>query len=348
MPIFKRFLDAIRGRPGGRAGPPAMKEAVWLRDRAQLDALIETTGFAAAAADIHRQGRPCLHALFAARADDAPIGATRFGGFPDLPPATAWPTAPLGGNLSFFAQVALDDLSSTVVAGLLPAKGLLSFFAGAFDHGGGPPGVAVILTHGAELARRQPPAAERFDDPGTARLQPVSVRFEPGLCFPLCDLHWLETLQQACPEGDIDGLAEALAAAPRESLGRLLGHASWTADDLREQLHFEALGRAGQERLRLWRSWEDWQGAKAMNARLANGTIYRPWSAADDDNVRWILDHAEAITEGVERWQSLLEIESNRMMNLWINDANPAYFFVRGDDLGRGDFSRAKVVATQH
>ena len=102
-----------------------------------------------------------------------------------------------------------------------------------------------------------------------------------------------------------------------------------------------------QERLRHWTTWEDWERAKTLSSRPRNGTIYRPWSTKDDDNVRWQLSHKAEIDAGVACWRSLLTIQSNKQMDLWINDADPAYTFIHADDLARADVSRVRVIATQ-
>lgn len=72
--------------------------------------------------------RPAI-ALSATRADDAeiPIGASKFGGAPDVPDGFEWPMwneKPLG----FLAQINLGEVAGFDVEELLPKSGLLSFF----------------------------------------------------------------------------------------------------------------------------------------------------------------------------------------------------------------------------
>ncbi|MBI5928874.1 MAG: DUF1963 domain-containing protein [Chloroflexi bacterium] len=56
-----------------------------------------------------------------------PLGVSRFGGLPDLPPAIEWPIC---GDvpLTFLAQFNMVDLREYDVEGVLPATGLLSIF----------------------------------------------------------------------------------------------------------------------------------------------------------------------------------------------------------------------------
>jgi hypothetical protein len=313
-----------------------------------LHTLLERSGFTQASAQVQGLALPSLDILYAGPGDSTPLGASRLGGAPDLPSDAAWPTTPSGAFLSFYGQI---DLAGPDVAALdadLSRAGLLSLFVGAFEAALEPAPVAVLLTPaGSALQRRTPPASpDAFDDSGTARLNPVAIRFERRLSFPSLDPNATDALQALCPEGDIDALIEGLEAG-QEALGQLLGHASGAIEDLREAIYFHQIGRPGQERLRHWTTWEEWERAKTISSRLRNGTIYRPWSAKDDDNVRWQLASKAEIDAGVARWRSLLTIQSNKPMDLWINDADPVYTFIQADDLARADVSRVCAIATQ-
>ncbi|WP_176399657.1 DUF1963 domain-containing protein [Novosphingobium sp. B 225] len=304
--------------------------------------MIAETGFAAAADDIRAHCEPCLHIFEAGRASGGARGGTRFGGDPDLPRGASWPQSPSCPQPSFFGQIDLAEIRHSPIAKHLPQTGLLSFFADLESFDQDPLGVYVLhIPAGNELEQLSAPE-------GTASYNPVAVRFEPGVAFTEFDWAWLNELADANPNGDIDALTNRLGAAPWPVMGRLLGYANWPQDDLREELYFREIGRPGQERLRIWRSWPDWEKAKKIADPLANGTIYRPWSEQDDANVRWIIDHAAEVDRGVTRWQSLLTIESGKAMNLWINDANAIYFFAPKDLLQHGDFSNVQAVTTQN
>ncbi len=55
------------------------------------------------------------------------LGASRFGGEPDLPPGTAWPTRE-GVPMQFVAQIRLADLAAYDIDQVLPTSGSLLFF----------------------------------------------------------------------------------------------------------------------------------------------------------------------------------------------------------------------------
>ena len=86
-------------------------------------------------------------------ADDLAIGATRFGGEPDLPAEFAWPTSD-DGPVLFLAQLRLDALAPLDLEQRLPRDGLLSFFVVS----GGWPAWVVRFTDLAALERRARPA----------------------------------------------------------------------------------------------------------------------------------------------------------------------------------------------
>lgn len=69
---------------------------------------------------------PAIH-VSKVQASDQPVGCSRFGGLPDVPPGSAWPhwgDRPLG----FLAQIRCEELAACDSAHLLPASGILYFF----------------------------------------------------------------------------------------------------------------------------------------------------------------------------------------------------------------------------
>ncbi|HEY7092264.1 MAG TPA: DUF1963 domain-containing protein, partial [Ktedonobacterales bacterium] len=59
--------------------------------------------------------------------DAIPIGASKLGGRPDLPPDFVWPEWK-GIGLTFLAQFQLSELGAYDVERLLPSEGMLYFF----------------------------------------------------------------------------------------------------------------------------------------------------------------------------------------------------------------------------
>jgi hypothetical protein len=320
----------------------------------ELDALLERTGFAAAAARIHRLVRRCWHVLPELSPHLSRIGDSRLGGGPVLAAGSIWPRSNDGQLLAFFGQLRLSEIARLEPASGLPASGLLSLFAG--DTRDFPIEARAVLTQigtTVESLSRPPRKAIAQEQ----LLDPVTIRFEPGLSF----LHdgdgcltrecSLGLTKEDCPEGDFDALSDALEAgmdAPEGSIGQLLGHCPWTQEgDLRRAVHFEEIGRPYQQKLHRFESLEDWEESKKITHRYRNGRVSHPWSRGDDDNVRWILANRSVIAAGIEQWCFLRSIESNKHMDLWINDADPILFFAPVDESGRMDLSRLRAQVTQ-
>lgn len=74
--------------------------------------------------------QPAIHLDLTRMEDESelPLGASKVGGAPDLPPDAAWPTTSAGQPLPFIAQIRLADVASLDPNGDLPHTGLLSFF----------------------------------------------------------------------------------------------------------------------------------------------------------------------------------------------------------------------------
>ncbi len=97
-------------------------------DRARLDKLIAKAKLSKHRDALHALARPSIRFLTTkAKKTALGVGASRFGGTPDLPPKTKWPKKG-DHSLAFIAQVRCADLAAHDEAGLLPSSGLLSCF----------------------------------------------------------------------------------------------------------------------------------------------------------------------------------------------------------------------------
>ncbi|HVV83537.1 MAG TPA: YwqG family protein [Kofleriaceae bacterium] len=120
-----------------------------------------------------------------------PLGASRFGGVPDLPPGVAWPER-AGVPMEFIAQVRLADVSDP----RLPAAGSLAFFYnsqwGTTDNVPDEPCCAVVFHDGPDdaLVRATPPQVEwKSEFVEVTQFAPflhglASLRFEPTVTLP--------------------------------------------------------------------------------------------------------------------------------------------------------------------
>lgn len=98
-------------------------------DDAKFAELLQEAGLGDYVEAILRYKIPCIR-LHARPIDDPaslPLGASRIGGLPDLPPDVEWPTRN-DRPCEFIAQINLSDASAYDPTGLLPKAGILLFF----------------------------------------------------------------------------------------------------------------------------------------------------------------------------------------------------------------------------
>lgn len=99
--------------------------------------------------------------------DPLPVGASKFGGQPDVPPDFEWPQGDTGQPLQLLLQINCAHLAAYDADKLLPASGRLYFFCdvSAIDSGNAHPAVCVLYTDrpAAQLHRQAPPALLRAD-----------------------------------------------------------------------------------------------------------------------------------------------------------------------------------------
>jgi uncharacterized protein YwqG len=104
-------------------------------------------------------------AAFEAAMEKLAIGASRFGGVPDLPPGATWPERD-GVPMEFIAQIRLADLAAAGADERLPAHGSLLFFYNSqwssSDMERDAPCCAVLFHDGPDdaLVRTAPPRVE--------------------------------------------------------------------------------------------------------------------------------------------------------------------------------------------
>jgi hypothetical protein len=135
-------------------------------DPQQLAAALQSTPLAARADALLQLLEPSIRmGVLSVEADELPLGASRFGGLPDLPQTIAWPRG-AERPLALAAQLRLADVAPHDQSGLLPPSGWLYFFFDAIDEspfeaiGARAPAWQVFYFEGelGQLRRVDPPA----------------------------------------------------------------------------------------------------------------------------------------------------------------------------------------------
>jgi uncharacterized protein YwqG len=245
-----------------------------------------------------------------AEEDRLGLGASRFGGTPDLAPDQSWPVWQ-DTPLAFVAQINLTDLADSPCAGLLPTTGWLSFFyhpaqeAWGFDpkdRGS----FQVLFTPSGPLARL---------------LTPPDLQDEGR--FDLCQLQLLPDL--SLPATDSTPFqATGLARLPLDPF-----------EDLVEQLWGE---HGWGSRSKLFGYPDQIQGEMQEECALASGGVYcgNGTSATDP--------RTPALKATASDWQLLLQVTSHDEASMMWGDVGNIYFWLRDQDRKARAFDRAWFV----
>lgn len=233
---------------------------------------------------------------------DLPLGSSKLGGAPDLPPHVAWPTR-RGRPLSFIGQINLADLAAFPSADGLPARGLLSFFYDAYEQpwgfdpeDAGSWRVMYLLQAPSDLQRRHPP---RTLTEYTGLFTPCRLHFYEAVTLPPADSLTLVGLGLDDEEWDRyhDLLFERMEMHPHETMHQILGHPDTIQGDMQVECQLVSHG---------------------FNASLR----------FQDNPHTW---HDLAV--GAEDWQLLLQLDSDDRAQMMWGDCGRLYFWIRRTDL---------------
>ena len=243
-------------------------------------------------------------------ADEIPVGASKFGGIPDLPEGFVWPRLADGAPLPFLCQFDLAELAPYDRDGLLPKEGLLSFF---YDVNPMPDcwydeeGWAVFYHVGQELKRQRGPE----DVPGYFTSARVEITATPELPFLHSDIIQVEKLE-GDEYWDLWEFTDHLAATGDDSTDvctKLLGHARPVQSGGGLELTCERFHR------RKYGS----EGCRYEDPR-------DPRNAC--------------------RWINLLQLDSHENVGwIWAGGYGRVYFWIEEDDLKNCRFDRVAVIA---
>jgi uncharacterized protein YwqG len=214
---------------------------------AQTQRALASAGLGRLAPDLASLAQPSIR-LTTTQAGDAQlaVGASKFGGLPDMPIGTAWPILN-GVAMSFVGQLRLRDGRPCDVNQQLPPDGLLAFFYDARQqtYGGDPNDRGGWwVRHFADSTQLQ-----RTDAPAVL---PDDARFKP--CALACSAELTMPLEPQLERADLTLTAEEQKAyetflstfpTPQGSQGirnRMLGYADTIQDDMRLQAQLVAHG----------------------------------------------------------------------------------------------------------
>lgn len=248
--------------------------------------------------------------------DDLPVGASKFGGCPDLPAGMEWCRRPDNDiPLSFVAQVNFAEAAPFDTDGKLPRQGMLYFFYDCSPDGmpwGFDPedadGWNVCYYDGdpAALTRWDAPEDLEEDDNGI-RFGAARMDFEARMELPSeSDL----TNGLAWPVGDDlqDRYWEWLDEQGDDLINKLLGH----ADPVQGAMELECEYVANR-----------------INCGTPEG---------------YAIAKARGLNKNAARWNLLLQVDSNEEIGMMWGDLGRLYLWITDEDLAARKFEKCWLI----
>lgn len=299
------------GRLGG-IGTPAWSNRLWRRDMEEL-------GLGAHAAALRSYLASSVRLTLYAPEEPLPVGRSRVGGEPDLPPDFEWPYFH-GLPMTFIAQFNLSEVAPYDREARLPRSGMLYLFydarqeAAGFDprdRGAG----RVFHWEGDPAALTRTPPPEELPD--SAQLPPCEIEFSTEQTVPPVDSpHYEALVGPLTPEHarPVSQFISEYGAQPEpdEPIHRLLGHPEPVQGDLYTECQL-----------------------------AANGVYCGDPSGFDDPRY-------ETLRPGALDWQLLLQLDSDDADDWMWGDAGRLYFMIRREDLAARRFDAVWVVLQGH
>ena len=292
------------------------------RNASEMRACLRRTFGDADAARVEPWVRPAIGFRDGAiGAESKAVGATRFGGRPDLPDGVPWPEGP-DGPLAFLGQVALGEVATLDLERALPPAGTLLFFYNIVDYAWGTRpddrGKFAVLYAPADSALRRHEFPTHIGaDNCLPRVRQVSpyLRWQLPAADPLAR----DTLRVGEPPNVAEPASDAFTEA------------YW---DLERELNRPHIP-VGKHQLLGWANGIYQQGE---DCRLMCEFARLGFPAGRT------AEHAQAMV-GRAAWRCLLQIGADRELyrDDWA-DGGTIAFMIHDDDLRNRDFSRCWCV----
>jgi len=245
--------------------------------------------------------------------EEMPVGRSRIGGMPDLPPDAEWPTWN-DQPLAFIAQIHLSDLPPHEFLEVLPSQGVLSFLYSAQQEtwGFAPQDKGswrVLHLEEQGLQRRTPPPG--LPDEGICKS--CGLDYVPSFTLPASESPHIDLDFSRVPRDEINQWIELKGAFEQlvddgRWLNRLLGHPDQMQNDM------------------------------LRTAQLASHGLYcgrpDPEQAARE----------RELEPGAADWQLLLQVDSDPNAGMMWGDVGKLYYLMLSEDLRNRNFDAAWMI----
>lgn len=242
--------------------------------------------------------------------DALPLGASRFGGVPDLPADVAWPTGH-GKALSFLAQIRLIDVARLPESADLHRYGWLCFFYDADEQ-----------PWGFDPDDRGKWAVLHFDVPLDALERRAAPSEVPA--FQACSIAF--QIEHQLPDADVVLGSLDLTLTDEESAAY-------------EELTTTVNGAPEIARHRMFGFPDMIQGDMRLECQLASNGINTGGSEPIDEARQAELE------PGAQNWLLLLQLDDDDAGPAWMwGDCGRLYFWIQEDDFGALRLDRCWVI----
>lgn len=249
--------------------------------------------------------------LNSAHEEEIPLGASKMGGLPDLPDGVEWFRHKLTNNpLSFVCQINFAETMPYDQAHKLPDHGILYFFYDAsmdMPWGFDPndgDGRVLYYYEGDLSNLKQASAPDDLEEPGSI-FTPAKMKFESSIDFP--DLESSVGEKLPLKEGDVNKYYEMLDGIS-EPGNKLLGHSN------------------------------NIQGGMELECELVSNNLYCGNSSG------YVEGHARGLDKNTNRWNLLLQVDSNEDLGMVWGDAGRLYVWITEEDLEEKNFQASWVI----
>jgi uncharacterized protein YwqG len=246
--------------------------------------------------------------------ENLPVGTSRLGGIPDLPPEIAWPTWQ-GKPQSFIAQINLSELPDFSDRNLLPKKGFLFFF---YDSAQSTSGMykseqsSFAVFYSIDLAHSIQPNLMPIDFEQSTLFKPALLSFTIGPSIPGWEHPLLERL--------------GLSFEERLEYAQITSQVETDVQEQRQRFLHQMLGYPQPMQFEV--AWD------CERAQVGY------WEA--DKEKRRELE--PFIREQVEQWELLLQVDYDTHTGMdWIGSGR-IYYMIRRQDLEQRQFNQAWFV----
>ncbi len=258
-------------------------------------------------------------------ADALPLGASKFGGLPDLPPDVDWPQF-RGRYLTLVAQINLAEMNEAVLDDRFPHAGILYFFYDLESWGFDPAdrGSARVIHIGEDLTRINRREAPEHPKP-RSHLFGLIKRRERSHTFKACKLSFRLCLTLP----DFTSLAyEAFKQA-----------VSLTEEE--EDQYADLLNEIGAEHRLLGYS-EPVQNDMQLECQLVTNGVNCGGTDCQAD------PRANSLKSGAADWRLLLQVSEDSNSDMMWGDLGMIYFWIREDDLRDQNFDNCWLIFQCH